>query len=195
MILGGFPRSFWKWSFHFCSLSFWLVAFSFDLEVPFLPLILLTVCHANRDCLSSTDCLILSICACIYSVCSFLYVLVSSIWAFLRLCILVIVGFVLLCWTAFLILFLFSLTASVSQGTERLALSSVGTHSDAASRWALTKFLYSSFGVKLSDVSWRISNYFLLLQSSDCIYHCWQVTTSRTVQIYWFAFCFYVILL
>jgi len=103
MILGAFPRSFWGWSFHFWSLSFWLVAFSFDLEVLFLSLILFTVCHANRDCLSSTDYLILFICTWMYSIWSFLYVLVRSIWPFLRLCRLVLVGFVLLHWSAFFI--------------------------------------------------------------------------------------------
>ena len=39
----------------------------------------------------------------------------------------------------------FSLTAIVSHGTIGLVLSLVGMCSAAASKWALTKFLYSSF--------------------------------------------------
>ena len=41
----------------------------------------------------------------------------------------------------------FSLTAKVSHGTLYLVLSFVGMHFAAASRCALTKFSYSSFGV------------------------------------------------
>ena len=37
----------------------------------------------------------------------------------------------------------------------------VGKHSTAASIWTETKFSYSSFGVCLSDVSWKVSNLFL----------------------------------
>ena len=37
----------------------------------------------------------------------------------------------------------------------------VDMHSTAASVWAVTKFSYSSFGVCISDVSWRVSKLFL----------------------------------
>ena len=52
---------FLKCSFHFWSLSSRLVGFSFALAVLFLPLTLFYVCHANHDCLSSTEFLILLI--------------------------------------------------------------------------------------------------------------------------------------
>ena len=61
VILGEFPSKFLKYSFHFCILSFWLAAFSFVLNVLFLPLVLFIVCHAFCDCISSTEFLILSI--------------------------------------------------------------------------------------------------------------------------------------
>ena len=50
----------------------------------------------------------------------------------------------------------FSQTAIYSQGSLHLALDLIGMHSAAASIWVVTKFSYSSFGVCLSDVSWRV---------------------------------------
>ena len=47
----------------------------------------------------------------------------------------------------------FSLIAKVSHGTLDLVLSFVGKHFAAASRCALTKFSYSSFGVRISIFS------------------------------------------
>ena len=44
----------------------------------------------------------------------------------------------------------FSLTAKISHGTLDLVLSFVGMHFAAASRCTLTKFSYSSFGVRIS---------------------------------------------
>ena len=55
----------------------------------------------------------------------------------------------------------FSLTAKVSHGTLYLVLSFVGMYFAAASRCALTKFSYSSFGVLFSVFSCSVSNLFL----------------------------------
>ena len=52
------------------------------------------------------------------------------------------------------------LTAIDSHGTLHLALGLVDTHSGTASIMAVTKFSYLSFGVCISDVSWRVSNLF-----------------------------------
>ena len=67
-----------------------------------------------------------------------------------------------ICWVSFITCHLiFFLTASVFQGTLHLALDLVGIYSAvAASMWALTKFLYSSFGVCVPDIFWRVSNMF-----------------------------------
>ena len=55
----------------------------------------------------------------------------------------------------------FSLTANVSHGTLYLVLVFVGIHFAAASRCALTKFSYSSFGVLFPVFSCSVSNLFL----------------------------------
>ena len=55
----------------------------------------------------------------------------------------------------------FFLMANVSHGTLSLALCLVGMHSAAASKWALRKFSYSSFGVRVSVFSCSASNLFL----------------------------------
>ena len=55
----------------------------------------------------------------------------------------------------------FSLTAKVSQGTLYLVLSFVGMYFAAASRCALTKFSYSSFGVLFSVLSCSVFDLFL----------------------------------
>ena len=54
----------------------------------------------------------------------------------------------------------FSLTANVSHGTLNLVLCLVGMYFVAASRWALAKFSYSSFGVCVSVFSCSASNLF-----------------------------------
>ena len=84
-----------------------------------------------------------------YSFCS---VLNSSLRA-LNFYVLALVGFLLLHNDAFFTLSHFFLTASVSFGTQHLALDLVGMHFAAASMWALMKFSYSSFGVCVSDTS------------------------------------------
>ena len=71
------------------------------------------------------------------------------------------VGFLLLHLEAVFTSTCFVLTANVSHGTLGLALSLVGMHFVAASRWALTKFSYLSFGVCVSDFSCSTLNLFL----------------------------------
>ena len=55
----------------------------------------------------------------------------------------------------------FSLTANVSHGTLELVLYFVGMYFAAASRWALTKFSYSSFRVHASVFPCSASDLFL----------------------------------
>ena len=79
----GFPSRFSKCCFHSFILSCWFVAFNLTLAVLFLLLTSLIVCQAILDRLSSTESLILSIWFCMYSVCSFRYMLANWYCAFL----------------------------------------------------------------------------------------------------------------
>ena len=79
--------------------------------------------------------------------------------AFLSFRTLVSVGFFLLHLEAVFTSARFFLTATVSNRTLGLALCLVGIHSAAFSRWALTKFSYSSFGVCVSVFSCSSSNF------------------------------------
>ena len=89
-----------------------------------------------------------------YSICSFLYALSSSLFAFVSFWVLVLVGFLLLDRDAVFMFFSFFRTTNVSHGTLYLALSLVDMRSAAAaSMWPLTKFLYFSFAVSVSDIS------------------------------------------
>ena len=78
----GFPSRFSKCCLHSFILFCWFVAFNLGLAVLFLLLTLFIVCHAILDCLFSTESLILSILFCMYSVCSFGYMLANSFGAF-----------------------------------------------------------------------------------------------------------------
>ena len=118
------------------------------------------ICQAILDCLSSTESLILSIWFCMYSVCSFRYMLANSFYAFFSFMAFVFVGFFLLHLEAVFTSAGFPLTTNVSHGTPDLVLGFVGMHFAAASRCALTKFSYSSFGVRFS-VFCCASNLFL----------------------------------
>ena len=160
LTFGGFPRRFSKCCFHSFILSCWFVAFNLALPVFFLLLPLFIVFHAILDRLSSTESLILSICFCMYSVCSFRYILANSFWAFFSFWSFVFDGFFLLHLAAVFTSALFSLTTNVCYGTLDLVLSFVSMHFTAASSCALTKFSYSSFGVRIS-VFCRASNLFL----------------------------------
>ena len=125
--------------------SFLLVCssqFSFGSAIPSAHFI---VCHTILDCLSSTESLILSIWFCIYSVCSFRYMLANSFRAFLSFSAFTLVEFFLLHLEAVFTSARFSLTANVSHGTLHLVLCFVGMYFNAASRWALTKFSYSDY--------------------------------------------------
>ena len=158
----GFPSKFSKCCFHRCIRSFWLVAFSLALAVLFLLLTSFILCHAILDCLSSTESLILSIWFCMYFVYSFRFLLANSFCAFfLYFRALVLVGFFLLHLEAVFSSARFSLTTGVSHGTLELVLCLVGMHSAVVSKWALTKFSYSSFGLCVSVFSCSASNLFL----------------------------------
>ena len=93
---GGFLSKFSKCCFHRCIRSCWLVAFSSAFTVLFLRLPSFIVCPGILDCLSSTESLILSIWFCMYSVCSFMYMLANSFCVYLSFRALVLVGFFLL---------------------------------------------------------------------------------------------------
>ena len=158
---GGFPSKFLKCCFHSCIRSSWMVAFSLAFAVLFLLLTSFTLFHAILDRLSSTESLILLIWFWMYSVCCFRHMLSNSFCAFLSFRALILVGFYLLHLEPVFTSARFFLTAKVSHGTLCLALCLLGMHSAAASKWALTKFSYSSFGVCVYVFSCSASNLFL----------------------------------
>ena len=80
---GGFPSKFSKCCFRSYIRFSWLIAFSLAVAVLFFLFTWFTVCHAILDCLSSTEFQILLIWFCMYSVCSFRYMLANSFCAFL----------------------------------------------------------------------------------------------------------------
>ena len=167
---GGFPNKFSKWCFHWCIRSSWLVAFSLAFAVLFLLLTSFTVCHAILNCLSSTESLILMIWFCVYSVCSFRYTLVNTFHVFLGFCALIVVGFLLLHKDAVFTSARFILSTNFSHGILVLALCLVGLHSAAASKWALTKFSYTSYVFLISPDVHRIR--FLVLTYIYLWYSC-----------------------
>ena len=131
---GSFPSKFSKCCFHRCIRPSWLVAFSLAFAVLFLLLTLFTVCQPILDSLSSTMSLILSIWFCMYSVCSFSYMLANSFCAFLSFRALILVGFLLLHLEAVSTSAHFFLAANVSHGTLDLVLCLVAMHSAAVSK-------------------------------------------------------------
>ena len=141
--------------------SFFLTGcYSLNIVVLFLLLTSFTVCHAIRDCLSSTEFLILLIWPWMYSIYSFCNIFIRWFCVFLSFWALALVWILLLHRNAVFTLSRFFLSAIVFLGTLCLALSLVVMHSSvaAASIWAWTKFSYSSLEVSVSDVSWRASN-------------------------------------
>ena len=128
-------------------------AFNFALAVLFLQFTSFTVCLVILDCLSSTESLTLSIWFCMYSVCSFIYMPANWYCAFFSFRAFVFVGFFRYLLEAVFMCARFPLTANVSHGTLYLVLGFVGIHFATASRCALTKFSYSSFGVPFSVFS------------------------------------------
>ena len=158
---GGFPSRFSKCCFHSFILSCWFVAFNLALAVLFLRLTSFIVCQAILDCLSSTESLILSIWFCMFSVYYFRYTLANSFCAFFSFKAFVFFGFFLWHLEAVFTSARFSLTADVSHGTLDLVLSFVGMYFATASMCALTKFSYSSFGVRIPVFSCSASNLFL----------------------------------
>ena len=96
-----------------------------------------------------------------YFACSFSYILANSFCAFLCFKALELVGYFLSYLEAFFTSARFFLTANLSHGTLGSTLCLVGMPSAAASKWALTKFPYLSFGVCASDISCCALNLFL----------------------------------
>ena len=160
VISGRFPSKFSKTGVF---VLVWLVALSLALAVLFLLLSSFIVCSAILDCLSLTESLILSIWFCMYSVCSFRYMLANSFCAFLSFRALVLVGLYVLHLNAVFTSTRFPLTANVSHGILDFVLCLVGINSAAASQGALTKFSYSSFRVCVSVFSCRAPICFLVL--------------------------------
>ena len=163
----GFPSRFSKCCFHNFILSCWFVAFSLALAVLFILLISFIICHPILDCLSSTEFLILSIWFCMYSVCSFKYMLANSFCAFFSFRAFVFVGFFLLYLVAVFTSACFTLTANVSLWTLDLVLSFFGMHFAAASRCALTKFIirgtYFCFSSCASNLFLNANTYLSLI--------------------------------
>ena len=118
---GGFPSRFSKCCFHSFILSCWFLAFSLALAVLFLLLTSFIICHAILDCLSSSESLILSIWFCMYSVCSFRYILANSFYAYFSFRAFVFVGFFLFHLEAVFSSARFSLTANVTPWDSRFS--------------------------------------------------------------------------
>ena len=156
----GFPCRFSKCCFHSFIHSCWFVAFNLALVVLFLLLTLFIVCQAILDCLSSTGSLTLSIWFCMYSVCSFRYMLANCFLPFFSFKAFVFVRFLLLHLEEVFASARFSLTANVSNGTLYFVLGFVGIQFAPAPRYVMTKFSYLSFGVPFSVFPCSVSNLF-----------------------------------
>ena len=142
--------------FHFWSLSSWLKAFSFALKVFFL-LISFTISHANHECLSSIEFLILLIWPSTYSVCSF-----WNVWVLSRLSFWVLVFLEFLLSTKDAFFFMLScFFLNCYRLMKNFTFGSWFGIRSAATSICIIKFSYLLFEVCLSDVSWKISNLFL----------------------------------
>ena len=119
--------------------------FSFGCAIPSVYFVYRLPCYPRLP-----ESLILFIWFCMYSVWAFRHILANSFCAFFSFRAFVLVGFFLLHLEAIFTSARFSLTTNVSHGTLDLVLCFVGMHFAAASRWALTKSLYLSFGVHVS---------------------------------------------
>ena len=145
---GGFASRLSKCCFHSFIRSCWFVRFqfSFGSALPSAHFVYHLPCYPRLPIFHCVS--ILSIWFCMYSVCSFRYMLANSFCAFFSFR--AFVGFFLLHLEAVFTSARFSLTANVSHGTVNLVLYFVGMYFAATSRWALTKFSYLSFGVHVS---------------------------------------------
>ena len=152
---GGFPCRFSKCCFHSFILSCCFVAFNLAFAVLFLLFTSFFVCHAILDCLSSTESLILSIWFCMYSVCSFRYMLAKPFCAFFSFLAFVLVGFFLLHLKAVFTTARFSLTANVSHGTLDLVLLVCISLLHWGVRWRNSHLRHSGYEF-LSSVAHRI---------------------------------------
>ena len=154
---GRFPSRFWKCCFYSFIRSCWFVA----LAVLFLLLTSFIVCRAILDCLYSTESLILSFAfVCILSVLLGICLLIHFVPFFSFRAFALVVFFLLHLGAVFMSAHL-NLTANVSHRSLDLDLCFVGIYFAAASKWALTKFSYSSFGVVVSVFPCSTSNLFL----------------------------------
>ena len=145
----------------FYSFSCWFVALSLALAMLFLLLTSFIVFLCILDCLSYTDSLILSIWFCIILSVLLCICLLIHFVPFFNFMAFALVGLFPLHLEAVFTSARFSLTANVSPGTLDLVLCFVSMHFAAASRWASTKFSYSSFRLRISVFSWNASNLFL----------------------------------
>ena len=87
--------------------------------------------------------------------------LANSVRDFLSFKALILVGFLLLHLEAVFTSARSFLTTKVSYGTLRLTHCLVDRHSAASSKWTLTTFSCSLFGISVSDISCSASNLFL----------------------------------
>ena len=150
---GSFLRKFLKCCFRLSCLA----AFSLAFAVLFLLLTLFTVCHAILDCLSSNESLILLIWFCMYSVCSFRYMLVNSFRAFWSFWALILVQFLPLHLEGVFKSARYFITANVSHRTLDFTLCLVDMHSAAVDIDEVIIFVIRS----VFDISWSSSNLLL----------------------------------
>ena len=159
LTFGGFPSRFWKCCFH-SFFSFLLVCrfqFSFGCAITSAHFVYCLPSYPRLPIFHWVSNLYLIL----YVFCSFRYMLANSFCGFFSFRTFVLVEFFLLHLKAVFMSARFSLTANVSHGTLDLVLCFVGMYFAAASRWALTKFSYFSFGVCVSLFSCSASNLFL----------------------------------
>ena len=95
-----------------------------------------------------------------YQISTFWHVYFSFLYAFKNVCVLSFISFLLLSKDAFFIL-IFLLFTIDSQESRHVAFGLLGMYPVDTSVWVVTNFSWSSFGVCLSDVSWRVPNLFL----------------------------------
>ena len=155
---GGFSSKFYKCCFYSCFLA-GSFKFSFRSILPSAHFVYCLSCYPRLSLFNWVSNLIDLI---LYAfLCSFRYMFANSFCVLLRFRALIFVGFFLLHLEVVFTSARFFLIANISHGTLDLALCLDGMRFTAASKWALTKFSYSSFRVGVSDISWSASNLFL----------------------------------
>ena len=118
----------------------------------------------------------------------FFLVCISSFLAFLSFCPLAFVGLLLLSNYVVFMSYRFFLTITDFYGTLHLALGLVGMHWAAAvSMWTVTKFSYSSFGVRVSDIFCKTLNLFLTVTVSCLGFMAYQPLLVILCRIYFYT--------